>query len=305
MYCNGCWSELEAQSQAVATACKHVFCIKCAEAMVESDSTCSVCDSLITTNTIKLIKIGQDLNEVKMNLCGMSVEAIVQAFQYCMLFNQGQQELLVQYKEAKLKQRMVKMQEGCKKKLAEVHNGFQQAKKKYQEAQQQNMALQKDLQELQQKYSQKAVVVRNLQEMAEQLKQENTNLRRKISGKSTHSNLSGSPHRMHTNTNKGFGMRNNEFNQDLNFDNLGMFNVGSSFHGVPGMQPNKRRGSIVNPNAGVFKQESFLPGTSPPSRTRQSLGKSTKQQKPSGTLKQLLQGQQTNLPGSPSGLASF
>eukprot|EP01023_Acetabularia_acetabulum_P062876 TRINITY_DN7819_c0_g1_i10.p1 TRINITY_DN7819_c0_g1~~TRINITY_DN7819_c0_g1_i10.p1 ORF type:complete len:263 (-),score=29.59 TRINITY_DN7819_c0_g1_i10:373-1161(-) len=244
-------------------------------------------------------------NISSMNLCGMSIEAMIQAFQYCMVFNQGQQELLTQYKEAKLKQRMVKMQEGCKKKLAEVHNGFQQAKKKYQEAQQSNMSLQKDLQELQQKYSQKAMVIRNLQEMSEFLKQENQSLRRKISGKSTHSNLSGSPHRMQNNT-KEFGMRNNTFNQDLNFDNLGgMFNMGSSFHGMQGgMQGSKKRNSI-NPNVGGFGQESFLPGTSPPNRSRQSLGKSSKQQKPSGTLKQLLQGQKSNLPGSPSGLASF
>eukprot|EP01023_Acetabularia_acetabulum_P062883 TRINITY_DN7819_c0_g1_i9.p3 TRINITY_DN7819_c0_g1~~TRINITY_DN7819_c0_g1_i9.p3 ORF type:complete len:102 (-),score=15.76 TRINITY_DN7819_c0_g1_i9:197-502(-) len=101
-------------------------------------------------------------------------------------------------------------------------------------------------------------------------------------------------------------MRNNTFNLDLNFDNLGgMFNMGSSFHGMQGgMQGSKKRNSI-NPNVGGFGQESFLPGTSPPNRSRQSLGKSSKQQKPSGTLKQLLQGQKSNLPGSPSGLASF
>eukprot|EP01026_Neomeris_dumetosa_P031016 TRINITY_DN2466_c2_g1_i1.p1 TRINITY_DN2466_c2_g1~~TRINITY_DN2466_c2_g1_i1.p1 ORF type:complete len:309 (+),score=22.81 TRINITY_DN2466_c2_g1_i1:33-929(+) len=298
MFCNECWSELEVQTQAVATVCKHVFCIKCAEAMVENDNTCSVCDSLITTNTIKLIKIGQDLNEIKMSLCGMSMEAIVSAFQYCMMFNQGQQELLMQYKEAKLKQRMAKLQEGCKKKLAEVHNGFQQAKKKYQDVQQSNHSLQKDLQELQQKYSQKAVVIRNLQEMAEQLKQENKMLRKKISGKSTHSNLSGSPHRI-LNKNQEFGMRGNEFNQDV-----GMFNMGSSFYGVGGIPSTRKRTSLVPGHEGVFGQESFLPTSPPSNRQRQSLGKSNKQQKPSGTLKQLLQGK-SNLPGSPSGLASF
>eukprot|EP01025_Chloroclados_australasicus_P004753 TRINITY_DN11267_c0_g1_i1.p3 TRINITY_DN11267_c0_g1~~TRINITY_DN11267_c0_g1_i1.p3 ORF type:complete len:197 (-),score=19.46 TRINITY_DN11267_c0_g1_i1:440-1030(-) len=196
------------------------------------------------------------------------------------------------------------MQEGCKKKLAEVHNGFQQAKKRYQEAQQQNMSLQKDLQELQQKYSQKAMVIRNLQGIAEQLKQENYALKRKISGKSTHSNLSGSPHKGH-NSNQIFGAHQQDFNQDLNFDNMGMYNMGQGFQAFGGKQSTRKRSSLSNVNAGVFGQDNYMHGASPPNPSRQSLGKSVKQQKPSGTLKQLLQGKQANLPGSPSGLASF
>ncbi|KAK9826349.1 hypothetical protein WJX81_000804 [Elliptochloris bilobata] len=60
MKCNSCWNgELEPESQAVATACAHLFCIPCAQKIFESESACPVCEEVISKSTVKLVKVLQ------------------------------------------------------------------------------------------------------------------------------------------------------------------------------------------------------------------------------------------------------
>ncbi|CAL8465462.1 g4998 [Coccomyxa elongata] len=89
----------------------------------------------------------------------------------------GQVELQAQLRQNQLQRKLEKVQEACKKKLQEVHNGYTQAKRKYMEVAQEKQNLEADRAELQQKYVQKAQQARKLQEMFQKLQQENEMLR--------------------------------------------------------------------------------------------------------------------------------
>ncbi|EIE23080.1 hypothetical protein COCSUDRAFT_42043 [Coccomyxa subellipsoidea C-169] len=119
----------------------------------------------------------------------------------------GQVELQAQLRESQLQRKLEKVQEACKKKLQEVHNGYTQAKRKYMEAAQEKQNLEADRAELQQKYAQKAQQARKLQEMFQKLQKENEMLRsgRQL-GQSAGSMLAGRQYRSTTPPPMGGGM---------------------------------------------------------------------------------------------------
>eukprot|EP00877_Chromochloris_zofingiensis_P000721 jgi/Chrzof1/1064/Cz01g38290.t1 len=151
--------------------------LKCAQSIVEGDSSCPICEHVITKSNIKLVNILQENSSCKLALCGQAPEVILHSALHAINFYTQQQQLQLEYREAQLQKKIQRLQESCKKKLEEVHNGYQTAKRKYTEVLQQKNALEQDNQELQQKYSQKAMQARKLQDMFKKLQNENEALR--------------------------------------------------------------------------------------------------------------------------------
>ncbi|GFR41376.1 hypothetical protein Agub_g2059, partial [Astrephomene gubernaculifera] len=186
--CNSCWSDLDGKS--VVTACQHLFCLKCAQQIVESGSGCPICESAITKSTVKVIQSLQDAKSCQLLLCGQAPETTFAAALTSVQFYVAQQQLQADLKEAQLTKKVTKVQEACRKKLEEVHNGYVQAKRKYDEAMRSNQQLQQDNQELQTKYAQKSMQARKLQEMLKKAQQE-IELLRQNGGKAVDMGMGG------------------------------------------------------------------------------------------------------------------
>ncbi|KAL0025569.1 hypothetical protein WJX79_002310 [Trebouxia sp. C0005] len=110
-------------------------------------------------------------------LCGQDPETALNSALASVNFYLQQQQLYFEFREAQLQKKINKVQEACKKKLQEVHTGYTAAKRKYQEVLAVKQQLDGDNQELQQKYSQKAMQARKLQEMFQKVQQEDEMLR--------------------------------------------------------------------------------------------------------------------------------
>ncbi|KAG2499132.1 hypothetical protein HYH03_002715 [Edaphochlamys debaryana] len=173
--CNACWSDVEGKS--VVTACQHLFCLKCAQQIVESDSACPVCESVITKSTVKVIQTSQEAAACQLLLCGQPPETALGSALASVQFYVAQQQLQADLRESQLTKKINKVQEACRKKLEEVHNGYVQAKRKYEEAMRTNQQMQQDLQEIQAKFTTKTMQCRKLQEVIKKMQQDTENLR--------------------------------------------------------------------------------------------------------------------------------
>ncbi len=83
----------------------------------------------------------------------------MEAALHAIRFFTEQQQLMAQYEANVLNSRFAKMQHQCKAKLEQVHAGYLQAKRKYQETVQAKTVVEQDNAELQSKYTQKAMCV--------------------------------------------------------------------------------------------------------------------------------------------------
>ncbi|KAL0040549.1 hypothetical protein WJX77_010475 [Trebouxia sp. C0004] len=152
--------------------------IKCAQSIIESeDSACPICENVITKSNVKLVNVLEESSVCKLALCGQDPETALNSALASVNFYLQQQQLYFEFREAQLQKKINKVQEACKKKLQEVHTGYTAAKRKYQEVLAVKQQLDGDNQELQQKYSQKAMQARKLQEMFQKVQQENEMLR--------------------------------------------------------------------------------------------------------------------------------
>lgn len=143
---------------------------------------------------------------LQLTLCGQTPETAMMSALASVNFYIGQMELQRHLRESQLQRKFEKVQEACKKKLQEVHNGYTQvgmasftaplvflgwheqqwflqpcllsamglvqAKRKYMEIAQEKQNLEADRAELQQKYAQKAQQARKLQEMLQKAQRE-------------------------------------------------------------------------------------------------------------------------------------
>eukprot|EP00878_Enallax_costatus_P041073 GHUV01047533.1.p1 GENE.GHUV01047533.1~~GHUV01047533.1.p1 ORF type:complete len:244 (+),score=91.17 GHUV01047533.1:291-1022(+) len=180
--CNGCGQELEPKTQCVAAACNHLFCTGCAQSIIEGDQPCPICEGIISRSNVKLITVLQGTSACQLSLCGQTPQTIMESALQGIKFYCEQKQLTAQYQQTVLNNKFTKMQNQCRSKLQQVHQGYEQAKRKYQEAVQQKNAMEQDNQELQQKYTQKAMQARKLQEMFKALQQENDELKRRLGG---------------------------------------------------------------------------------------------------------------------------
>jgi hypothetical protein len=64
----------------------------------------------------------------QLTLCGQTPETTLTAALASVNFYCGQQELSAQLRQSQLQRKIEKVQEACKKKLQEVHNGYTQAR---------------------------------------------------------------------------------------------------------------------------------------------------------------------------------
>eukprot|EP01024_Parvocaulis_polyphysoides_P043798 TRINITY_DN40198_c0_g1_i3.p1 TRINITY_DN40198_c0_g1~~TRINITY_DN40198_c0_g1_i3.p1 ORF type:complete len:267 (-),score=37.23 TRINITY_DN40198_c0_g1_i3:55-855(-) len=191
MLCNECWLEIEVKGEAVATACGHLYCVKCAQTIMEQHGTCPMCENILSKSTVKLATMDMDPGILKLQMLGQSPEVAMAAALAATNFYIAQQDLYHQYREAAVRKKAQKVQDTCKVKLDEVHNGYQQAKRKYQDTMQKKAALEQELNDLQRKYSAKVMQNRKLQEMFKRVHQENEQLRNSNSHSGSH-NLANS-----------------------------------------------------------------------------------------------------------------
>ena len=63
---------------------------------------------------------------LQLTLCGQMPETVMTAALASVNFYVGQLELQAQLRESQLQQKISKVQEACKRKLQEVHNGYTQ-----------------------------------------------------------------------------------------------------------------------------------------------------------------------------------
>ncbi|GMH36871.1 hypothetical protein BSKO_04744 [Bryopsis sp. KO-2023] len=166
---------------------EHCAGVKCAQNVIESDSTCPVCQSMVTKSNVKLVAAMQEPAACKLSLCAQSPETALNSALAAVNFYCKQLELFYEYRESQFKKKMQRVQDQCRQKLAEVHNGYQLAKRKYQEVAQQKSSLERDNHELQQKYAQKSMQTRKLQEMFKKVQAQNQQLQETGSMLSGHS----------------------------------------------------------------------------------------------------------------------
>ncbi|GAX86216.1 hypothetical protein CEUSTIGMA_g13629.t1 [Chlamydomonas eustigma] len=113
-----------------------------------------------------------------MVLFGQGPETIMQTALAAINFYTVQQQVVSNYRESKLADKAIQMKDQCNKKLQEVHNAYQNAKRKYQSALQDKEGLEQETKELQEKYKQKAKQNQELQRMFKELQTQNDNIRR-------------------------------------------------------------------------------------------------------------------------------
>eukprot|EP01023_Acetabularia_acetabulum_P053870 TRINITY_DN6046_c0_g1_i6.p3 TRINITY_DN6046_c0_g1~~TRINITY_DN6046_c0_g1_i6.p3 ORF type:complete len:115 (-),score=16.58 TRINITY_DN6046_c0_g1_i6:76-420(-) len=111
MLCNECWLEIEVKGEAVATACGHLFCVKCAQAIMEQHGTCSMCENILSKSNVKLATIDQDPAILKLILLGQNPEVAMAAALSATNFYIAQQDLYHQYREAAVRKKAQKVQD--------------------------------------------------------------------------------------------------------------------------------------------------------------------------------------------------
>ncbi|KAL4439247.1 hypothetical protein ABPG77_004149 [Micractinium sp. CCAP 211/92] len=148
--------------------------------MDSDDAGCPICQQLIQKSTIKAQKALAPLSDHRLTLCGLSPAVIFGVAHEAIKFWGQQQALYGEYVQEQGRRKIAKTQDQCRKKLQEVHNGYLNAKRKYDDVLAQKHALQADNKELQDKYNQKAMQDRKLKEGFARLQQENEALRRQL-----------------------------------------------------------------------------------------------------------------------------
>eukprot|EP00891_Asterochloris_glomerata_P009367 jgi/Astpho2/9367/Aster-x1573 len=138
---------------------------------------CSVCGTELNKRTCRLVCLNTSGAALQTSMYGQTPETALSTALAAINFAMQQQDLSFQFQSDRMQKKMTKLHEQCKRKLQELHNGYQAAKRKLVDVSQQRDQLQGSIEELQQKYNQKCQQTKNLQNMMQQLKAENDQLR--------------------------------------------------------------------------------------------------------------------------------
>ncbi|BBM99145.1 E3 ubiquitin-protein ligase CCNP1IP1 [Marchantia polymorpha subsp. ruderalis] len=179
MKCNVCWRNLEGRG--VATNCGHVFCVEDATRILHSDSTCPLCEKILSKSDMKAVDLNPKEEWVNMAMAGVPPDYIMKSAFKGVVFWLGQKDVEAQVtvsKAMQLRQKFEEMQTKYMEKLQQVHAGYQKAMKKLQCVQEEKDSLLKDRKELQEKYAEKARQKRKLEEMYETLRGEYEKVKR-------------------------------------------------------------------------------------------------------------------------------
>eukprot|EP00897_Mesotaenium_endlicherianum_P001039 jgi/Mesen1/10936/ME000095S10268 len=174
MKCNSCWRALE--ERAIATTCTED-----ASKILSSDSTCPLCEQILSKSNMKAVDLNPSDEWVNMVMAGVPPHSIMKSAFKGVTFWIGQKEVegqLIVTKAMHLKQKYEEMQVKYMEKLEQTHTAYQKAMKKVQYLEHEKDNLLKDKTELQDKYSEKSRQKRKLEEMYESLRGEYEQLKR-------------------------------------------------------------------------------------------------------------------------------
>ncbi|XP_066329930.1 E3 ubiquitin-protein ligase CCNB1IP1 homolog isoform X3 [Miscanthus floridulus] len=181
MKCNACWRELE--GQAISTTCGHLLSgADDAKKILNNDGACPICDQVLSKSHMKPMDINPSDDWTNMAMVGISPQILMKSAYRSVMFYIGQKELEMQYKMNRIvgqcRQKCELMQAKFTEKLEEVHTAYQKMAKRCQLMEQENENLNRDKQELQEKFAEKSRQKRKLDEMYDQLRNEYESLKR-------------------------------------------------------------------------------------------------------------------------------
>ncbi|KAI5078889.1 hypothetical protein GOP47_0006560 [Adiantum capillus-veneris] len=179
MKCNACWREIEGRG--VATTCGHIFCTDDAAKILNSDSSCPLCEQILSKSLMKAVDLSPSDEWLSMAMAGVPPHLIMKSAFKGISFWIGQKDVeaqLTMKKAMQLRQRFEQMQTKFQEKLEQLHGAYQKAVKRIQASEQEKESLSKDKAELQDKYAEKSRQKRKLEEMYDNLRNELDNLKR-------------------------------------------------------------------------------------------------------------------------------
>ncbi|KAH7314476.1 hypothetical protein KP509_21G004400 [Ceratopteris richardii] len=179
MKCNACWREIEGRG--IATTCGHIFCTDDAAKILSSDSTCPLCEQMLSKSLMKAVDLSPTDEWASMAMAGVPPHLIMKSAFKGISFWIGQKDVeaqLTMKKAMQLRQRFEQMQTKFQEKLEQLHGAYQKAVKRLQAVEQDRESLFKDKTELQEKYTEKSRQKRKLEEMYDNLRNELDNLKR-------------------------------------------------------------------------------------------------------------------------------
>lgn len=149
--------------QAVAMGCGHLLCFRCfGHNNVESTRVCPIegCGHDLTKpGELREVTVESEIGHDRLVLAGyrpdQAVEALLRSFQV----SQQQQRDFLEKMITNERQRNKRLRAQCEKKLTDVHTGYKNAKKKYEQERTSRQALEGALKELRDKYNEKAQYV--------------------------------------------------------------------------------------------------------------------------------------------------
>ncbi|CAN1162904.1 E3 ubiquitin-protein ligase CCNB1IP1 homolog, partial [Linum perenne] len=180
MRCNACWRELD--GRAITTTCGHILCTEDASKVLSNDAACPICDQVLSKSHMKPVDINPNDEWLNMATAGLSPQMLMKSTYKSIMFYIGQKELEMQFKMNRIvgqcRQKCEALQEKCTEKLEQIHNAYQKMAKRCHMMEQEIESLNKDKQELQEKFSEQSRQKRKLEEMYDQLRSENESMKR-------------------------------------------------------------------------------------------------------------------------------
>ncbi|MCO5587859.1 hypothetical protein L7F22_041811 [Adiantum nelumboides] len=187
MKCNACWREIEGRG--VATTCGHIFCTDDAAKILNGDSSCPLCEQILSKSVMKAVDLNPSDEWLGMAMAGVPPHLIMKSAFKGISFWIGQKDVeaqLTMKKAMQLRQRFEQMQTKFQEKLEQLHGAYQKAVKRIQASEQEIETLSKDRAELQEKYAEKSRQKRKLEEMYDNLRNELDNLKRSARAQPPH-----------------------------------------------------------------------------------------------------------------------
>ncbi|XP_018492081.1 E3 ubiquitin-protein ligase CCNB1IP1 homolog isoform X2 [Raphanus sativus] len=180
MRCNACWRELE--GRAISTTCGHLLCTEDASKILSNDGACPICDQVLSKSHMKPVDTNPNEEWVNMAMAGISPQILMKSAYRSVMFYISQRELEMQSKMnrvvAQCRQKCESMQAKFSERMEQVHTAYQKTGKRCQMMEQEVQNLTKDIQELQEKFSEKSRQKRKLDEMYDQLRSEYESVKR-------------------------------------------------------------------------------------------------------------------------------
>ncbi|KAJ7547563.1 hypothetical protein O6H91_08G092200 [Diphasiastrum complanatum] len=179
MRCNACWRKLE--GRAVATTCGHIFCTEDASKILTCDSSCPLCEQILSKSQMKAVDLNPNDEWVNMVMAGIPPQCIMKSAFKGVIFWIEQKDVEAQLTVTKARQlhkKYEEMQSKYMQKIEQVHSGYQKAMKKIQALEQEKESLAKDNAELQEKFAEKSRSKRKLEEVYDALRNEYEKLKR-------------------------------------------------------------------------------------------------------------------------------